>query len=262
MAPPPGPSIGRVRISATILTRNSRRRLRDVLSALSWCDEIVILDTASDDDTLDIAASFPNVTIHRHRGAFLGFGKMHRKATRIARYEWILSIDSDEVVSTPLAKEIRRLAFDSNTVYALPFHNYFQDRLITTCGWSGEYHGRLYHRQSTDFSEHRVHEKVNDAGLTVLRLRHPVRHYSYDSIDDFLRKMQTYTTLFAEQNCGKKSGGPMKAWSHGAWAFFKSYFLRRGIFQGYAGFVISAYGAHTAVWKYLKLAERNRHRRR
>jgi glycosyltransferase involved in cell wall biosynthesis len=249
-------------ITATILTQNSARKLAAVLEALSWCSEVVVLDTGSTDDTRGIAAGFANVSVHRHQGAFLGFGAMHRQATELARNDWILSIDSDEVVSAALAAEIQGLRLDRQTVYELPFDNYVSNRRITTCGWAGEHHRRLYHRRVTNFSADRLHEKVDACGLTVRRLRHPVRHYSYDSLDDFLRKMQAYTTLFAEQHCGRRSAGPIKAWSHGAWTFFRSYFLRRGILQGHVGFLVSAYCAHTAVWKYLKLAELNRQRAR
>jgi glycosyltransferase involved in cell wall biosynthesis len=245
-------------ISATVLTKDSRRHLRAVLAALAWCDEVLILDTGSQDDTLAIAAEFANVVIHRLAGPFPGFGPAHRRAAELARHDWILSIDSDEVVSDALAAEIRALALDPRTVYALPFHNYFNGRLITTCGWHREFHERLFNRTVTDFSDRAVHEKVATAGLRVRRLAQPVRHYSYESLDDFLRKMQAYAALFAAQNHGRKPAGPFRAWSHGAWAFFKSYVLQRGFSQGPEGFVISTYQAHTAVWKYLKLAEANR----
>ncbi len=85
----------------------------------------------------------------------------------------------------------------------------------------------------------------------------PLVHYSYESISDFLQKMQSYSTLFAKQNCGKKSSSPFKAITHGFFAFFKSYIIKRGILGGYEGFVISAYNGHTAFYKYLKLYEAN-----
>jgi glycosyltransferase involved in cell wall biosynthesis len=255
----PGPrQSGRDPVSATVLTHNSRRHLRAVLAALAWCDEVVVLDSGSTDDTLALAAAFANTAIHRHAGPFPGFGVMHRHATELARHDWILSIDSDEVLSAELAAELRALPLDAGTVYALPFQNYFNGRLITTCGWQGECHARLFHRRATGFSDRAVHEQIATAGLRVQRLRHPVRHYSYASLDDFLRKQQAYSTLFAEQHRGRKASGPGRAWAHGVWAFFRCYILKRGFRQGYEGFVIRAYNAHTAVWKYLKLHEANR----
>ena len=84
-----------------------------------------------------------------------------------------------------------------------------------------------------------------------------LKHYSYASISDFLTKMQSYSTLFALQNQGRKSSSPIKAILHGMFAFWKSYVLKRGFLGGYEGFVISAYNGHTAFYKYLKLYEAN-----
>lgn len=245
-------------ISATIMVKNGARRLAEVLEALRWCDEVVVLDTGSTDDTPLIAMSFENVSFHRHDGPFDGFGPMHRRMSQLAKYDWILSIDSDEVMSDTLAREIRELPLDSSTVYLLSFENYFNGRRITTCGWQAERHERLFNRTVTDFSERCIHEKVCTHNLRVQKLEHPVLHYSYDNLDDFLHKMQAYTTLFAEQNRGRKSSNPVKAWAHGAWAFFRSYVIKQGFRQGYEGFVISSYNAQTALWKYLKLYAANR----
>ncbi len=249
-----------VPLSATILTKNSARRINEVLAALDWCDEVVVLDTGSTDDTLARAAKFPNVAIHRLPGPFPGFGIAHRHAVALARYDWILSIDSDEVVSPELAAEIRALSLDTETVYTIPFRNYFNGRHITTCGWSPDRHERLFCRRATNFCSSEVHERVQTANLSVVTLRHPIDHYSYDSLADFLRKMNAYAALFAEQNAGKKKAGPVKAVTRSVWAFFKSYVLERGITQGQAGLVISAYKSQVVFWKYLMLAEANRRR--
>jgi len=119
-------------------------------------------------------------------------------------------------------------------------------------------HERLFNRTVTNFCASEVHEKVRTEKLTVHRLRHPVYHFSYDSVDDFLRKMRTYSQLFAQQNAGRKSSGPGKAVARSLWAFVKSYGLQRGFLQGYEGLVISAYKAQTVFWKYLLLCEATR----
>jgi glycosyltransferase involved in cell wall biosynthesis len=245
-------------LSATILTRNSARLLGPVLAALDWCDEIVVLDTGSTDETPAIATRYPNVSYHYLSGPFPGFGPAHRHAAALARHDWILSIDSDEVVSPELAREIRALHLDAQTVYTIPFRNHFNGRRITTCGWHPEFHERLFHRRVTDFSAGLVHEKVRTAGLRLVKLRHPIDHYSYTSLTDFLRKMNAYACLFAEQNAGRKTAGPVKAVARSLWAFFRTYVLKLGCTQGSEGLVISAYNAQTVFWKYLLLAEANR----
>ena len=256
--PAPPTSTPAAALSATILTKDSAALLPAVLSALAWCDEVLVLDTGSTDNTCAIAATFPNVSVHRLTGAFPGFGRAHRRAVELARHDWILSIDSDEVVSSELAAEICAGPLDPRTVYTLPFHNFFRGKHITTCGWFPDRHERLFHRGVTNFCASEVHERVQTAGLTVVPLRAPVRHYSYHSTGDFLRKMSAYARLFAEQNVGRKKSGPVTAVARSLWAFFKSYLLERGFTQGAEGLTISAYKSQVVFWKYLLLHEANR----
>lgn len=248
----------RAKVSATMLTKNSAPLLAEVLAALQWCDEVVVLDTGSTDRTLAIAAEFPNVSLHQLTEPFRGFGLARQRLTALARNDWILSIDSDEVVSTGLAAEIAALSLEPRMIYAVPFENHFDGRHITTCGWAPDRHERLFNRTVTGFCASEVHERVQSRGLTVVRLTQPIRHYSYRSLDDFLRKMAHYSQLFAKQHAGKRRSSPAKAVAHSLWAFFKSYILERGLFQGSAGLVISAYKSQTVFWKYLMLREANR----
>lgn len=254
--PPTRPKVAP--ISATVLTKNSARLLDTVLASLAWCDEVVVLDTGSTDETPALAVRHRNVSFHSLPGPFPGFGPAHRHAAALARHDWILSVDSDEVVSPELAREIRTLTLDPHTVYTIPFRNHFNGRRITTCGWHPDFHERLFNRRVTDFSAGLVHEKVRTAGLSRVKLRHPIDHYSYTTLADFLRKMNAYACLFAEQNAGRKSAGPVKAVTRSLWAFFRTYFLKLGCTQGSEGLVISAYNAQTVFWKYLLLAEANR----
>jgi glycosyltransferase involved in cell wall biosynthesis len=244
-------------ISATILTKNSEALLTQVLESLRWCHEVVVFDTGSTDGTLAIAASFENVSLHQLSGPFPGFGRAHRHAVEVARHDWILSIDSDEIVSPSLVEEIGKLPLDCRTVYTIPFKNYYNGKLITTCGWSPDRHGRLFNRVETNFCESEVHERIQTANLSVIPLRHPIIHYSYQSTDDFLRKSAYYSRLFAEQNRGKKTASPSKAVARSIWAFFKSYVLERGFSQGTEGLTISAYKSQVVFWKYLMLHEAN-----
>ncbi|MCB1181626.1 MAG: glycosyltransferase family 2 protein [Chlamydiia bacterium] len=238
-------------ISVTILVKNGEKHLRSVLKALSSFDEVVVADTGSTDNTESIAKSFGNVTFATL--PFEGFGKTHNQASGLAKHDWILSIDSDEEVSKELVDEIHHLQLDTKMVYSFPFINYFNGKEIKWCGWQNETHVRLYHRQSTRFSETLVHEGIITHGLEIVHLKHPVHHTSYDSISDFLIKMERYSTLFSIQYQGKKVSSPLKAFYHGLGAFLKSYFLKKGFLGGYEGYLISVYNGQTAFYKYLKL---------
>lgn len=242
-------------ISVTILTKNSEKHLPLVLASLEEFDEIIVYDTGSTDETLAIASKFPNVKIVR--GPLVGFGPTHNQASSIAKHDWILSIDSDEVVTGDMVQEIAALNLDPQCVYSFPIQNYYNDKWIKWCGWYPDRHVRLYNRTKTHFSDALVHEKILLDDMVEVALESPIRHYSYSSISDFLAKMQSYSTLFAEQNAGKKTSSPWQAIVHGFFAFFKSYIIKRGILGGYEGFLISAYNGHTAFYKYLKLYEAN-----
>jgi glycosyltransferase involved in cell wall biosynthesis len=244
-------------ITATILAKNAQKHIEEVLSALKNFDEVVLLDNGSTDGTTEIASRFSNVKIYT-LDSFEGFGKAHQKMEELARNDWILSIDSDEVLSYEAEAEIFSMKLDENTIYELPFRNYFNGKWIKSCGWYPDAHPRLYNKKKARFNDSFVHERVVGQNVKTKRLNGYITHYSYDTVEDFLRKMQNYSTLFAEQNRGKKSSSVCKALIHGWFGFFKSYVLKRGFVQGYEGFIISCYNAQTAFWKYIKLYEANK----
>jgi glycosyltransferase involved in cell wall biosynthesis len=243
-------------ISVTILAKNNEKYLNEVLESLSSFDEVLVYDNGSTDATMEIARNFNNVRLVE--GPFMGFGSTHNKASSLAKHDWILSIDSDEVVSKDLATEINALALDEACVYSFPRHNYYIGKFIKWCGWYPDRQYRLYNRTKTQFTNADVHEQVIVEGMKHLPLKNPIKHYSYSSVEEFLTKMQCYSNLFARQNCGKKRSSPIKAFLHGIFAFAKSYFIKRGFLGGYEGFLISAYNGHTAFYKYMKLYEANK----
>jgi glycosyltransferase involved in cell wall biosynthesis len=243
-------------ISAAILVKDSQKHLKEVLSALKDFNEVLILDTGSTDESLSIARTYPNTNIHKT--PFTSFGKLRNQAANLCKNNWILCIDSDEVLSPQAKEEIKGLSLEQcNFYYSFPFKNYFNKRWIKSCGWHPDRHIRLYPKNKASFSEEKVHEKLLSKHCKEQSLKGYIIHYSYSSINDFLRKMQSYSSLFAEQNTGKKRASIFTAIFHGVFAFIKSYFLKRGFLEGYEGFLISSYQAMTAFFKYLKLREAN-----
>lgn len=244
-------------ISVTILTKDCGETLLETLRSLEAFKEVVVFDTGSTDDTLEIAGEFPNVKICH--GEFKGFGPSHNEASSLASADWILSIDSDEVLTPELVREIRELLLDPTCVYSIQRDNFFNGKRIRCCaGWYPDPVIRLYNRRKTRFSNDAVHEKLVTQGLRLITLKSSLKHTPYRTISDFLDKMQKYSTLFAEQHRGKKKSSFFKALLHGFSAFMKSYIFKLGIFGGKEGFIISLYNSQTAYYKYLKLAELNK----
>lgn len=244
-----------MKISATILLKDNPRHLRAVVSALHSLDEVLVYSNGADVAALTMLGEFLNVRIVV--GEFFGFGQTHNYASDHAKNDWILSIDSDEIASDGLVAEIQTLILNEKTIYTIPRRNIYNGQWIKGCGWWPDYALRLYNKKYTRFSNAMVHESIETRGMQVEKLKNYLEHHSYDSISDFLTKMQSYSDLFANEWAGKKKSSPLKAFLHGTFAFFKSYILKGGIWDGYAGYLISSYNGHTSFYKYMKLYEAN-----
>ncbi|WP_018476819.1 glycosyltransferase family 2 protein [Pontibacter roseus] len=246
-----GPSI-----SVTILTKNSQKHLFACLQALQRFPEVIVLDNGSTDDTMAIAGSFPNTRIVE--SPFIGFGPLKNLAAQHATHPWVLSIDSDEVLSPELAEEILRLDLqDTRRVYSFLRHNYYGRRHIKACGWDNDYVLRLYHKETTRFADLPVHEYIQTEGLQVCRLQGTLAHFSFDSISQLLDKLNHYTSLFAKENRFRKSSSPAKSYFKWAFSFFRNYVLQRGFLYGYEGLAIAFSNANGTFYKYMKLHEEN-----
>jgi len=242
-------------ISVTILTKNSSETLEETLKSTIGFSEVLVLDTGSTDNTLEICKRYPHVKVISHD--FIGFGPTHNLASSLTSHDWVLSVDSDEVVTPALKEEILSLNLDSSSVYKIRRHNYFNGKRIKGCaGWDPDWVVRLYNKKTTSFTNDQVHEKVLSSNMKLVSFKNPMNHTPYRKISDFLYKMQSYSTLFAQQNKTRKSSSVGKALLHGWMAFCKSYIFKRGMLQGTEGLIISLYNGHVTFYKYLKLAEK------
>lgn len=244
-------------ITVCILTKNSAATLAATLDSTTSFPEVILLDNGSTDATLKVASRYPNVRVETR--AFEGFGRLRNLAAELASHDWILALDSDEVLSPALLAELKALSLAPQTVYSIPRQNYYNGKHIKGCGWHPDRVLRLYNRRWTAYGETRVHESLRTPpGSAVHKLRAPLLHTPFRSAGEFLAKMQHYSTLFAEEHAGKKKASAIKAFFHGSWAFFRSYVLQKGFLLGAEGFMVSLYNAGSVTYKYLKLLEANK----
>ena len=244
-------------ISVTLMVKDGEKYLAECLESLRRFDEVFLLDTGSTDRTLEIARKFENVKIVERD--FMGFGPTKNLAAGLARNDWILSIDSDEVLTAELARALLDLELDPNAVYRFPRQSYYNGKWIKGCGWYPDKIIRLYNKTRTAFNDNLVHESVVvKPDMKVADLKWPVKHYPYDSAASLVDKFQFYSTLYADQNRGKIQSSPLKAVTRGGAAFFKGYFLRRGFADGYEGFLIALCQGLSTYFKYIKLHEANK----
>lgn len=250
-------STEKIPVTAAMMVKNSEKYLAEVLQRLSGFDEVLLLDNGSTDRTLDIAARFDNVSIHKHE--FIGFGPMKNLAAKLARHDWIFSIDSDEIVTPELMQSIRQADLSQiNRMYTVSRLNHYRGRAIKGCGWHPDIICRLYNRRHTRFNNRQVHESLErPEGTQITALAGELLHYSYDSVDGLIQKMQYYTALYADQFRFTKRTSTGSAIVHGLAGFIKNYFFRQGFKYGSDGFVISFSNASGSFYKYIKLNERN-----
>lgn len=242
-------------ISITILTYNSEKTVEKTLLSLKDFSDILVLDSGSTDTTREICQKFPSVRFIS--SPFIGFGPMHNRATSLAKYDWICSLDSDEEMTQSLYEEICALPLDPSAVYSISRENRYRGKHIRGCGWWPDRVIRLYNRTKTSFNEALVHESVLTDGMKIILLNNRLLHTPCLSVSQFIRKIGTYSDLYAKQYSGKKTVSSCTPYVHAFFAFFKSYILQRGFLDGWEGLEISFYNANCALYKYLLLKEKN-----
>lgn len=244
---------GEARISAVLITLDAEAHLRECLAALKWCSEIAVVDGGSSDGTVAICREFgARVITHAD---WQGFGAQKNRALAAATSEWLFSIDADEIVSAALRDELlARLSSPGNAVgLSMPRRSNFCGHWIRHSGWWPDRVTRIVRRGNGRFSDDLVHEHLIVDG-PVAELHEPLLHYTYDSFEQALDKLNRYSTLGARSAFDRgRRAGLATAVLRGAWAFLRTWLLRRGFLDGRAGFALALYNAHGTYYRYLKL---------
>jgi len=241
-------------ISCVMIAHNAQETLPLVLKSLQEFEEVVIYSNNSSDETENIASSFSNVTLVV--GKFLGFGPTKNRAVSLAKNDWVLSLDADEVLSVDFINNLKNIHLDDRNVYTIDRVNYYKEREIKHC-WGNDIIVRLFNREKTSFTDKKVHEKISDEDFNKVPLKGVVKHYPYSNVTDFIIKLDRYSTIYAQDNAGKKSSSPTKAFLNSLFSFIKTYFFKRGFLDGYAGLIIAFSHMATNFYKYIKLYEKN-----
>jgi glycosyltransferase involved in cell wall biosynthesis len=239
-----------LRLSAIIITRNEAANLPDCLASLSFCDELVVVDSASADGTPEIATKAGARVIQKPE--FAGFGAQKQAALDAASGEWVLSIDADERVPAELAREIRAAIERGDWAgYRIKRKTFFLGRYLRHGGWYPDRVLRLAKRSAARFSTDAVHERLDVTG-SVGDLDCDMLHMSYRSIDDVLAKQCRYARLSAQVRRERGwRGGLAAALARSASTFFKHYLLQLGFLDGSRGLVAAIARAQECFWRYL-----------
>lgn len=250
------PSSSHPTLSVVVITRDAAHDIAECLASVSFADEWIVVDSASTDDTRDIARGMgAQVTT---TDDWPGFGPQKNRALGLAKGDWVLSLDADERVSPMLADEIRQIVFGQRRELAVAFE---LSRLSSFCGqwmrhgdWYPDRVLRLFKRGAGRFSDDLVHERLIVEG-PIARLQGNLLHHTMRTLDDALDKMNRYSSGRAiDRVRAGRSGGLLSALGHGAWAFVRTYLIKRGFLDGRLGFVLAVYIAEGTYYRYLKMA--------
>tara|TARA_R110002020_G_scaffold445465_1_gene657375 strand:- start:921 stop:1673 length:753 start_codon:yes stop_codon:yes gene_type:complete len=248
-----------INVSVVIITRNAASTLRRTLDAVQCYDEVVIYDNGSSDDTIQIAASYSNVTLQK--GDFLGFGPTKRHAVSLAKYDWILSLDADEAPSPELIESITSWVNSASPsdLGEILRENWMMGQPIHYSGWGNDWLIRLFNRRSHNFNNAMVHEAISVSSISrVQRLSGTIKHTAVTDLSQFLEKINRYSNIRAES-------GELKRYSvlviffKAVFAFLRTYFLQQGWRDGWRGLVIAVSNANGVFWKYMKNSLKAKH---
>lgn len=243
-----------IAISAILITKNEEVRIEACLASLGWADEIIVVDSGSIDRTRDLCER--NGKVKFFEMPWEGFGIQKNRALDQASGEWIFSIDADEIVSHELAEEIlitvQQASYDG---YVLKRKNFYRGKWIKHSGWWPDKILRLFRRGKGRFNDRLVHESVEVQGA-IGELLNSIEHHSFQSVSDFIRKTDSYSTLGAQQMKFKNRNiTTLDACTHAFATFIKVYFLKGGILDGRAGMLIAASNAAGVFYRYIKYME-------
>ncbi|MBW1917282.1 MAG: glycosyltransferase family 2 protein [Deltaproteobacteria bacterium] len=242
------------RLTVTIITLNEEANIVACLESVRWAEEIVVVDSQSSDRTVELARAF---TDRIFVVPWQGFAWNKNLALDQARMEWVFSLDADERVTPALREEIQEHVRADGPLegYRVARKNFFCGQWIKHLGWYPDYTIRLFRRGQGHFVDREVHEGVAVDGR-VGTLQHPLEHYTYDNLSDFVQRMDRYSLLAARELVKQ---GKRPCWGELLWrpwlTFVNLYFLKKGFLEGRAGYTLAVLYSVYNFLKYAKLRE-------
>lgn len=240
-----------MKLSVIIITKNEAHCIGDCLRSVSFADEVIVLDSGSSDETVNICQS---LGARVESADWPGFGPQKNRALDYASGDWVLSLDADEIVSDALRDEICQVIESSQlSIYSVPRLSRYLGRPMRHSGWWPDRVVRLFRRGSARFSPDLVHEKLVFSGPAG-RLRAHLEHEAFINLEEVLDKINRYSSAGAEmaRQRGKDSSLGL-AILKGVVAFLRTYVIRLGFLDGREGFMLAVSNAEGTYYRQLKL---------
>ena len=244
-------------VSVIIIVKNGEGFIERALKSSVWANEIIILDSGSSDNTLEISKKYTN-NIHIS-DTWPGFGKQRQNAQKLATSDWIFMLDADEEISSNLKSSILQAVDGDPAIYQVNRLSEAFGKPVKHSGWYPDWINRLYPKNITSYNDALVHETLVIPGqYKPLKIHGTLRHNTYKNMQDYYGKMSIYIDAWSTQNINKKYGGLFIGILRGTWAFIKMYILKLGFLDGRIGFILAVLRAETTTMKYVDLAIKNK----
>ena len=247
--------MSRQAVSAVIIAKNAEGYLAECLDSVSFADEIILLDSGSEDGTVALAES-KGAQVYQSED-WPGFGKQRQRAQAYANHDWVFMLDVDERVSDELRRSIEQTLEnpDPDKVYCFDRLSDFFGRFIRTSGWYPDWVARLYHKDRFAYNNAEVHERVDCARTQERKLGGYLYHYTTGDYRDYMSKSLRYADDWSRVRYarGKRTSIP-GILVHSLGTILIKYLLRRGFMDGKQGLLLAltsgiyTFHKYTALW--------------
>jgi glycosyltransferase involved in cell wall biosynthesis len=243
-------------ISVVIIAKNEAHIIgRTIQSVNHFTDDVIIVDSGSTDATKEIARLNNAKVIETN---WDGFGQNKNKGIKAAKYNWILSIDADEIPDAELLKSISGINLENaGKLYQINFQTFLGNKRIRYGEWGKDAHVRLFNRTKVTWNGAAVHEQLLIPKDSVIeKLPGYILHYTMKDLADYATKMNNYALLNADHyfNRGKRSTWLKRNFSH-HFSFVSNYIFKLGFMDGIHGYWIAKMTSHYTFLKYARLFE-------
>lgn len=244
----------RRRCSVTLITLNEERNVRACLESVAWADEIVVVDSGSQDRTVEIAKEFTNQVFFN---PWPGWKAQKNHAISRAAHDWIFSIDADERVTPELRERILEvLAEPRHAGYSFPRKNFFLGKWMSHGGWHPDAVLRLFRKDAGKFGGLDPHDRVFLSAGSEGYIPIPIVHYTYMSFKQYAGKQLPYADAAAREslNAGKRAS-TANIFLKPFWKFFEVYLIKRGLLDGAHGLIAAMGSSYTTYLKQARMWE-------
>lgn len=244
-------------ISGLVITFNEEKNIGKCVEALfTVCDEVIVVDSLSTDNTVAIAESKGAKVISQ---SYLGDGPQRTHGLPYCKNDWILNLDADEFLDEDAKKFILEKKYLEGDYDAFSFRvkNFLADELIDFSGWYPDQKVRFFNKKTASPSNSKVHQSIVTTKEKKVNVH--ILHYGWDSFEQIIAKKNQYSSWHAKQlfDQGKRING-FKPVLNGSVAFIRCYFFKKGIFNGLDGITIALIQAFFSYMKYAKLLKLQR----